>query len=29
LFLFCKRKMHLWWALVVLLMQVVAFNFGI
>jgi hypothetical protein len=29
LFLFCKRNMHLWWALVVMLMQVVAFNFVI
>jgi hypothetical protein len=29
LFLFCKRNIHLWWALVVLLLQVVAFNFGI
>lgn len=28
LFLFCKRKMHLWWALVILLLQVTAFNFG-
>lgn len=28
LFLFCKRKMHLWWALIILLLQVVAFNFG-
>jgi hypothetical protein len=26
LFLFCKRKMHLWWAIIVLLMQVVASN---
>jgi hypothetical protein len=26
LFFFCKRKMHLWWALIVLLMQVVAYN---
>ena len=26
LFLFCKRKMHLWWALIVLSMQVVAYN---
>jgi len=26
LFLFCKRKMHLWWAIIVLLMQVVAYN---
>jgi hypothetical protein len=26
LFLFCKRKMHLWWAIIVLLMQVTAFN---
>ena len=29
LFLFCKRNIHLWWALVVVLMQVVAFNFVI
>ncbi|MFA9220453.1 MAG: hypothetical protein ACEQSL_04640 [Sediminibacterium sp.] len=28
LFLFCKRRIHLWWALVVLLLQVFAFNFG-
>ena len=28
LFLLCKVKMHLWWALIVLLMHVVAFNFG-
>ena len=27
LFLFGKRRMHLWWALVVLLMQVISFNF--
>jgi len=26
LFLFCKRKMHLWWAIIVLLMQGVANN---
>ena len=29
LFLFCKRNIHLWWALVVVLMQVLAFNFVI
>jgi hypothetical protein len=28
LFLFCKRKMHLWWALIILLLQVAAFNIG-
>jgi len=28
LFLFCKRRMHLWWAIIVLLLQLVAFNFG-
>jgi hypothetical protein len=26
LFSFCKQKMHLWWALIVLLMQFAAFN---
>jgi hypothetical protein len=26
LFFFCKRKMHLWWALIILLLQVTAFN---
>ena len=29
LFLFCKRKMHLWWAVIVLLLQVISANFGI
>jgi hypothetical protein len=28
LFLFCKRRIHLWWAIIVLLLQLVAFNFG-
>ena len=29
LFSFCKQKMHLWWAIIVLLMQVTAFNLEI
>jgi len=28
LFMFCKRNIHLWWALIILLLQVAAFNFG-